>query len=84
MQIPFWSGKACAQDHVIVPEKYREEVRKSAKNGKYWEAQNLVQNKMLSEKYNESYISAGFLDCFLKNTEETKSYTRIEYEYSVC
>lgn len=71
-----WSGKACAQDHVIVPEKYREEVRKLLKNGKYWEAQNLVQNKMLSEKYNESYISARFLDCFLKNTEETKSYTR--------
>ena len=58
--------------------------KEAAKNGKYWEAQNLVQNKMLSEKYNESYISAGFLDCFLKNTEETKSYTRIEYEYSVC
>ena len=71
-----WSGKFAQQDHVIVPEEIRETVRELLKKEKYWDAQELVQNTMLSQKYNESYISAGFLDCSIGGVGKIETYGR--------
>ncbi|MDY3917751.1 MAG: glycoside hydrolase family 95 protein [Candidatus Limivivens sp.] len=71
-----WSGRPGEQDHVRVPAELLEEVRKLLGQQRFWDAQQIVQEKMLSRRYNESYVSAGFLNILLEGLGKQESYRR--------
>lgn len=71
-----WSGKPNVNDHVPVSEEELKTTRELIKKGQYYEAEKHVQDVMIGQKYNESYVSAGFLNLQFQDQEEFTDITR--------
>lgn len=71
-----WSGTPNRKDSLLVSDKVRRKVREQIKEERYFEAQETVQQYMTGQSYNESYLSAGFLDIHFSGLGEQKAYVR--------
>ncbi len=67
-----WSGQSYKEEHLFVARETIEEARRLIKEGKNYEAEQIVQERMTGRTYNESYLSAGFLTMtFMEEIKET-------------
>ena len=67
-----WSGQPYKEEHLFVARETIEEARRLIKEGKNYEAEQIVQERMTGRTYNESYLSAGFLTMtFMEEIKET-------------
>jgi alpha-L-fucosidase 2 len=71
-----WSGTPNQQESFFVPPEMREKARAQIKAEQYFAAQETVQQYMTSQKYNESYVSAGFLNIYFPDLDEPLDYLR--------
>ncbi len=68
-----WSGCPGRKVPVRVQPEERQKVKDFIKEGKYKKAEQIVQEYMVGEQYNESYLGAGFLH--LEFLEECREYS---------
>lgn len=71
-----WSGRPGQKKTVTVQPKVREEVKRLLKQEQYEKAQQTVQEYMVGEQYNESYLGAGFLHLTFSGAGAGASLTR--------